>query len=128
MATNNTRTITNTEYFNLLNKAKKGWKMFYIYRDEYDDLNTYYHLQIANNKKLVEQIRSGQQVDLDYLKKQFVELYEKVGEANECPCCFETLLKDNMFIPNCGHFICKTCKDTIMNGNKLCPLCKKNLA
>jgi hypothetical protein len=118
-------TITTAERTRLENKAKVGWKTYYILRDDYDRLCNYYSQARSDNRKLVEQIKSGGECDTEFLKKQFLELYEKVGELTDCPVCFETLTKENSEVPNCGHLICKGCKLHICNvGNKECPICK----
>jgi hypothetical protein len=67
-------------------------------RDDFDELSQFFGQARAENKKLIETIKSGGDVDLNYLKKQFLELYEKVGELTDCPVCFETLTKENKFV------------------------------
>ena len=118
-------TITSKEKKYLESKAKVGWKNFYIMRDDYYNLSNFFSEARAENKKLVAQINSGGEIDLDFLKKQFLELYDKVGELTDCPVCFETLTKENSEVPSCGHMICKGCKTNICNiGKKECPICK----
>ena len=120
-----TTTITTAEKKRLESKAKVGWKNYYTLRDDYDELAQYFSEVRAENRKLIETIKSGGDVDIVYLKKQFLELYEKVGELTDCPVCFETLTKENSEVPSCGHLICKGCKLNICNiGNKECPICK----
>jgi hypothetical protein len=120
-----TTTITMAEKRRLENKAKVGWKNYFILRDDYDELAQYYSEVRTENRKLIETIKSGGDVDIEYLKKQFLDLYEKVGELTNCPVCFETLTKANSEVPSCGHLICKGCKQHICNiGNKECPICK----
>jgi len=120
-----TTTITTAEKKRLESKAKVGWKNYYTLRDDFDELSQYFSEVRAENKKLIETIKSGGDVDIEYLKKQFLDLYEKVGELTDCPVCFETLTKENSEVPSCGHLICKGCKLNICNmGNKECPICK----
>jgi hypothetical protein len=120
-----TTTITTAEKKRLESKAKVGWKNYYTLRDDFDELSQYFSEARAENKKLIETIKSGGDVDIEYLKKQFLDLYEKVGELTDCPVCFETLTKENSEVPSCGHLICKGCKLNICNmGNKECPICK----
>ena len=121
---NNTTTITYKEKQQLENKAKIGWRTYFILRDNYNNLSEYYNEVREENKKLVGTIKSGGDVDISFLKKQFLDLYEKVGELTDCPVCYETLTKLNTDLPSCGHMICKTCKDTICTaGTKKCPIC-----
>lgn len=120
-----TTTITTAERKRLESKAKVGWKNYYTLRDDFDELSQYFSDVKTENKKLIETIKSGGDVDTEYLKKQFLDLYEKVGELTDCPVCFETLTKENSEVPSCGHLICKDCKLKICNvGNKECPICK----
>ena len=120
-----TITMTLKEKKYLESKAKVGWKTYYILRDDFDNMSNYFAETRTENKKLIEKLKSGGEVDLDFLKKQFIDLYDKVGELTDCPVCFETLTKGNIDIASCGHMICKTCKDHICShGNKECPICK----
>lgn len=124
-ANNNTITITKAEKYELETKAKRGWRSYFILRDDNYILANYLHDEKEANAKLIRDIKSGIDVDFSFLKSQFLELYEKVGNLTDCPVCYETLIKDNSYLPNCGHMICKTCKDTICKqGNKQCPICK----
>jgi len=118
-------TITKREKFLLEQKAKQGWRCFFIMRDKLDDLGQSYTHLIHQNREMVDLIKNGGEVDINHLKNQFVEMYEKLKEYTECPVCFDTLTKDNLDVPTCGHIICKSCKETIMKGNCLCPICKK---
>ncbi|NVM20137.1 MAG: hypothetical protein HWN80_20745, partial [Candidatus Lokiarchaeota archaeon] len=41
--------------------------------------------------------------------------------------CMETIQKDNIEVPRCGHIICKTCYETIKaQPEPKCPVCRKN--
>jgi hypothetical protein len=94
-------------------------------RDDYYNLSHYFSEVRTENRKLIETINNGGELDIVYLKKQFLELYEKVGELTDCPVCFEAMTKENSEVSNCGHMICKDCKNTICNSdNKECPVCK----
>jgi len=113
--------LTNRQKWELERKARVGWAVFFKTRERMDDL-------IHNRREhapIVREIRQGGDVDLTHLKKLFLELYDKVGELVDCPVCFEPMMKDNTFIPSCGHLICKTCRPLIQ-GNK-CPTCRKDL-
>lgn len=47
-------------------------------------------------------------------------LYAKTNQADECPVCYETILVENLAIPECGHFICSVCSKRCLR----CPLCR----
>ena len=118
--------IKRSELNKLENKAKVGWKYYYIMKDDYNEISHYFAEARAENKKLIETIKSGGDVDIAFLKKQFMELYEKVGELTDCPVCMETMTKENSEVGSCGHMICKNCKDIICHSDKKeCPICKK---
>ena len=117
----NNITITRREKLRLESKAKQGWKCYFIERDYLYDLQV--HRETIRND--VTAIRNGDDVNLDHLKKMFLDLYDKVGEFVDCPICFDALKKDNTHLPNCGHMICKTCKKNPL-VNK-CPICRKNI-
>jgi hypothetical protein len=113
--------FTQQQKWELEQKAKRGWSLFFRTRERMDFL---IHNRLEN-AHIVREIRRGGEVDLTHLKKLFLDLYDKVGEIVDCPVCFEPMMKDNTFIPNCGHLICKTCRPQIQ-GNK-CPTCRKDL-
>ena len=119
-------TMTKSQKWALENKAKVGWKHYYMLRDELDELSSYYAEERRKNRELIENIKSGKDFDIEFLKKQFLDLYEKVGELTNCPVCMETMTKENTEVPACGHMICKVCKDRIcQSAKKECPICKK---
>jgi hypothetical protein len=107
------------------NKAKAGWKMYFMMKDQHDLLAEYMEFERQHNKKLIDEIKNGDEIDITHLKNQFVELYEKVNSQMECPVCYEILTKDKLEVPNCGHLICKGCKEQICKTSCNCPICKK---
>jgi hypothetical protein len=70
----------------------------------------------------VADIREGVQPDITFLTRQFLELYDKVGEMCDCPVCFCTLTKEETAVPFCGHLVCKACKLRLTE----CPTCRKS--
>jgi hypothetical protein len=112
--------ITAASRYALELKAKSGWRAFFRMRDRYDNLTNYLDNKNAELRAMRDAIKVGEEVDITHLKRQFIELYEKVGEMTECPVCFETLTKEIIDIPNCGHMVCKGCKSKMV----CCPLCK----
>jgi hypothetical protein len=113
--------LTNCQKWELERKARVGWAVFFKTREKMDEI-------IRNRleqRPLAQAIRQGDEVDLTHLRRLFLELYDKVGELVDCPVCFEPMMKENTFIPSCGHLICKTCRPHIQ-GNK-CPTCRKDL-
>ena len=119
-------TMTRAEKFKLEQKAKAGWRCYFIMRDNYDGLSSYVGDLQDRNREMRETIRNGGDVDIEYLKSQFIEMYDKLKEYTECPVCMETLTKDNIEVPKCGHTICKTCIETIKSQPEpKCPNCRK---
>lgn len=111
--------LTNKEKWSLENKAKAGWKCYFIERDYIYDLQ-----EIRDNSRQTAlAIRSGESPDISHLSRMFLELYDKVGQLCDCPICLETMNKDNTHIPICGHLICKTCKLNPVVDK--CPICRK---
>ncbi len=121
-----TKTIPLYEYNQLISKSKAGWRAFYILRDEFDDMGRYVSHLRENCNELRQQIERGDDVDIGFLKNQFVEMYDKLKEYTDCVVCLETINKDNIEVPRCGHIICKECCNRIKNGaDPKCPTCRK---
>jgi aminopeptidase N len=89
------------------------------------DLSEFFEIEREKYKTIIQSIKNDEDVDITYLKSQFIELYDKVNDKLECPVCFEILTKDKIEVPNCGHLICKVCKETICKSSCKCPICKK---
>jgi predicted RecB family nuclease len=94
-------------------------------RDDMADRAETYHRQYTTNRVMIERIRNNEEVDIQFLKQQFIEMYDLIKKNNECPVCMEVMTKDNLDVPYCGHLICKGCKETIKGQNNLCPTCRK---
>jgi len=119
-------TISKYEYDQLVKKSKMGWKAFFILRDRMDELIEYrdeLEVCIIEMKKETKEQEENKTID-DYcfLKKKFIEMFEKLGELTDCPICFEGLLKSESVVLNCGHIICKSCKEKLTK--KECPICR----
>jgi hypothetical protein len=129
MASNNI-TITKAEKFKLEQKAKAGWRSYFIMRDGYDNISQFVNVLQDRNRVLRENLNDPnyqmEALDITYLQQQFIEMYDKLKEYTECPVCFELLTKDNIEVPKCGHTICKTCIETIKGQPEpKCPNCRK---
>ena len=83
-------------------KSKAGWRAYYAVCEEMWEMSCMLHKSRTENKKLISQIKDGVDVDLDYLKKQFVELNEQANKT-------------------CGHLTCKECFEKMTD----CPICRK---
>lgn len=111
----------------LINKSKSGWRCFFIIRDELEDMCEWVRETQFQNRHLRTQIENGGEIDITHLKTQFVEMYDKLKEYTDCVVCLETIQKDNIEVPRCGHIICKTCYETIKaQPEPKCPICRKN--
>ncbi len=121
-----TKTISLTEYNHLFQKSKAGWRAFYILRNEFDDLSGYVTLLQMRCSELRQQLERGDDVDMTFLKTQFVEMYDKLKEYTDCVVCLETINKENIEVPRCGHIICKECYTKIKTLHEpKCPTCRK---
>lgn len=124
-----TNTLTNYEYYQLVSKGKSGWRCFFIMRDRITELGEEFNQHIINNREMRRRIVEGEDCDIEYLKSQFVEMYDMLKKETECPVCYEVLTKDNIDVPKCGHIICKTCIESIKTvdtpAKGLCPSCRK---
>ncbi len=102
-------------------KSKAGWRAYYAVCEEMWEMSCMLHKSRTENKKLISQIKDGVDVDLDFLKKQFVELYEQANKTCECPVCFELMSKETLNVSSCGHLTCKECFEKMTD----CPICRK---
>ena len=116
-------TISSTEKKRLETKAKAGWASFYAMKNRYDSLGDYVDEIKTRNNELVKQLRDGNDVDVSYLKSQFLDMYDRLKLETECPICFETLGKDNAKLTNCGHLHCRDCEAKLDN----CSICRKKI-
>ena len=124
--TSNTKTLTSAEYHRLVSKGKSGWRCYFIMRDNYSDLSEYVFNLQDRNQNLREQLRRGEDVDMNYLKLQFIEMYDKFKEFTECPACYSLLTKDNIEVQYCGHTIRRACMEKLKSQKELkCPVCRK---
>ena len=120
------KTITMKEYRTLINKSKSGWRCFYTIRDDYEDMCGFMEQTQSINRNLRNKIHNKEDVDISHLKTQFIEMYDKLKEYTDCVVCLETIRKNNIEVPRCGHVICKTCYETIKSQSEpKCPICRK---
>ena len=123
---NQTKTIPLSEYNHLVQKSKAGWRAFYILRDDFDDMGMFVNQLQGRCNQMRQQIERGEDVDITFLKSQFVEMYDKLKEYTDCVVCLETINKDNIEVPRCGHIICKECFNRIKSQpDPKCPTCRK---
>ena len=122
-----TKTLPMSEYLKLVNKSKSGWRCFFIMQDEVSNLNYYIHNFMERNRNMRNNIDNPDyDLDITFLKNQFIEMYDKLKQYSECPVCYETLTKSNMEVPKCGHLICKSCVEKIkQSSTPVCPNCRK---
>ena len=111
-------TMTRSEKWTLEQKAKQGWKCYFISRDhihQLQDVRDQLHSEVCKLKN------NTAELNYDHLKQMFLTLYDKVGELCDCPVCFETLTKEKTSVPLCGHLVCKDCRSKMSE----CPVCRK---
>ena len=122
--------MENNENKVLERKAKAGWRCYFLMRDMYCELSASYINILNKNSKLVKKLKDNEEIDLSYLKSQFIELYDLVKGQTECPICFDEINRENIDVKNCGHIICKKCVEEIKNTSHSphkCPICRKNI-
>jgi hypothetical protein len=129
------RVMENGERNDLIRKSKAGWRKYFLLEDEYLELLEKQYDVIHENQELIERLRKApldgrnpsEEIDMSYLKSQFIEMYDSVKKDGECPICFAKITKENIVVPSCGHIICKTCKDEIKLKDDKCPSCRKKI-
>jgi len=109
----------NNEINKLKQKAKQGWKCYFIEREKIYDLQD--SLLESTQLTIVLNNSEAPPVEYEFLKKQYLELYQLVGKLIECPVCYCEMTKDNIELPLCGHSVCKSCKKQLQD----CPICRR---
>ena len=120
------RVMEDGERRDLIRKSKAGWRKYFILQDELIDMLDKQYEIVHLNNELVERIKKNDSdIDISYLKSQFIEMFDSVKKDGECPVCMIKLTKDNIEVPSCGNLICKTCKEEIKKRDNKCPICRK---
>lgn len=127
MATNPyLRVMEDGERRDLIRKSKAGWRKYFVLEDELMEMLDKQYDLVQQNKELIERINNPtEEIDISFLKSQFIELYDSVKKGGECPVCYVKLTKENMEVPPCGNLICKACKEEIVKRGGNCPTCRK---
>ena len=103
-------------------KAKQGWAVYFKVQERLDNVANV----VTNNQPIIQQINNNEEIDINHLKEQFKEMYDKLRSEVDCPVCMEVMTKDTIQIPTCGHLICKSCYDTIRaSPRNQCCLCNR---
>jgi len=120
------RVMEDGERRDLIKKSKAGWRKYFMLQDELMEmLDKQYDLVHQNHELIAQLRRPNEEIDISYLKSQFIELYDTVKKDGECPVCFIKLTKENLEVPSCGNLICKKCYDEIKKRDNKCPSCRK---
>lgn len=109
------------EWKQMEGKAKAGWKSYFVVSEDLWAMSNILCKSRQENRQLMEQLKNGEDVNLEHLKRQFVELYEQANKSCECPVCFELMGKDTVNVSSCGHLTCKECYSKMTE----CPICRK---
>ena len=115
----------------LKQKAKTGWRLYFIWNEMYNDLMGSRGTFVQENKELRKKIEENEDIDITFLKKQFIEMYDTLKKEGECPICYGALAKENIHVANCGHMLCKGCLKLIYDAAPpstlpKCGMCQKN--
>ena len=122
-----TKTMTMKEYWALVGKSKAGWRSYFIMREEMEEMCEFVRASQMANRILRAQLENNEDVDIAHLKTQFIEMYDKLKDYTDCVVCLETIRKNNIEVPRCGHIICKECFETIKaQPEPKCPVCRKS--
>jgi len=105
----------------LIARVKQAWRCYFISNDSYWES---YDNTTTRMRTAIEVYNTTQ--DTTHLINQFKEMYDELNKNHECPICFETIVKDTMFMPTCGHMICNGCHTTLQAPKK-CPCCRKKI-
>lgn len=58
---------------------------------------------------------------------EFMEMSLQLKRGHSCPCCFDVVTKETIYLSPCGHIMCKDCHSRVMSGTNLCPTCRQEL-
>jgi hypothetical protein len=58
---------------------------------------------------------------------EFMEMSLQLKRGHSCPCCFDVVTKETIYVSPCGHILCQGCHKGVMGANKLCPTCRQEL-
>ena len=50
--------------------------------------------------------------------------YAKEETKENCPVCLEQIAADNLYVPGCCHYLCKSCAKHVLELNNKCPICR----
>jgi hypothetical protein len=60
--------------------------------------------------------------DMTHVASQLISMYEKSGAREICKVCYEEMVASVIFVPKCGHLICRLCRH---NWPTNCPECRR---
>lgn len=101
-------------------KAKYAWKCYFKMKEK---LNKVIDMR-SKMKVVVDDVN----VDLTYLKNEYINMYVKLGKLCECSVCMNDLEVGNIYLSNCGHMVCMGCRETMLSRNMLkCPECRADV-
>lgn len=65
---------------------------------------------------------------LDVAMKYYTILYD-IRQTTDCPICFESIPRDEIYVTSCKHIFCKKCITKICENPSpfQCPICRNNL-
>lgn len=92
----------------------------------------YFELQRENHEEQLQQVVVMRRVvevqsELpEMIKREMIEMYEKLKTKVECPICLEVIPTNNLDWSKCGHRYCKQCLTTLKSQPQpKCALCRK---
>jgi hypothetical protein len=63
---------------------------------------------------------------------EFMEMSLQLKRGHSCPCCFDVVTKETIYLSPCGHIMCKDCHSRVMSTKVRgisghCPTCRQEL-
>ena len=84
------------------------------------------NLNITSSNEISPTVTSNDKTEEN--NTMLTNLNDEYHSNNECPICFSTIPKEQLYITNCNHVFCKYCLDKWFNKSKFnCPSCRKNI-
>jgi hypothetical protein len=126
------------EKWSLSKQKKFAWAQYYKMMDRVVILaQTQLHMRnamrgeqqpVASNGLEAQALKEA--LDLDFLKKSYLQCLEQLSKLVACPVCLEIKPSNDLSVLNCGHILCKACKIEVgkMSAeHHKCPQCRRTI-
>jgi rubrerythrin len=109
-----------TKYKYAIAQKKFAWAKFY------EQVN-------SDHNVVYQQVETFKTIVIDpliptHLKNQITDMMKELQKKYECPVCMDMIEPNDLDITSCGHFYCKGCLKTVLEGtDPKCPTCRRKL-